>query len=44
LGLTPNVVFCEGMSAGIQPNTFIIYYGGADSVLGAAEVVVSLAS
>lgn len=41
LGLTPNVVFCEGMSVGEQADTFVIYYGGADSVLGAAEVRVT---
>jgi len=44
LGLTPNVVFCEGMRTGHQPDTFVIYYGAADSVLGAAEVVVSISS
>jgi len=40
LGLTPNVVFCEGWTRGTEEDSFIIFYGGADSVIGAAEVTV----
>lgn len=39
LGLTPNVVFCEGMKA-LGNDTFAIFYGGADSVVGVALVSV----
>eukprot|EP01089_Gocevia_fonbrunei_P000175 TRINITY_DN10178_c0_g1_i1.p1 TRINITY_DN10178_c0_g1~~TRINITY_DN10178_c0_g1_i1.p1 ORF type:complete len:358 (+),score=75.09 TRINITY_DN10178_c0_g1_i1:60-1133(+) len=42
LDLTPNVVFVEGMRKGISENTFVIYYGAADSVIGVAEVVVKI--
>ena len=37
LGLTPNVIFLEAaMSLG--NNTFLVFYGGADSVIG-SEIV-----
>jgi predicted GH43/DUF377 family glycosyl hydrolase len=42
LGLTPNVVFLEGWRK--KPghiNTFIGFYGAADSVIGIAEITVS---
>jgi predicted GH43/DUF377 family glycosyl hydrolase len=39
LGLTPYVVFTEGMRTyGNQPDTFMFYYGAADSVIGAAII------
>lgn len=37
LALVPNVVFCEGWSS-VGPNKFNLYYGGADSVIGAAAL------
>ncbi len=40
LGLTPNVVFANGLAAGARKNTFTVFYGGADSVLGSAEITV----
>ncbi len=40
LELTPNVVFCEGIEP-LGPNSFRIYYGGADSVVGVARVDVT---
>jgi predicted GH43/DUF377 family glycosyl hydrolase len=43
LGLTPNVVFLEGWRK--KPghiNTFIGFYGAADSVIGIAEITVSM--
>jgi predicted GH43/DUF377 family glycosyl hydrolase len=43
LGLTPYVVFVEGMRRhGNAPNSFVIYYGAADSVIGAAVVDVHI--
>lgn len=42
LGLTPNVVFANGMIRGPRPDTFILYYGGADSVIGTALITVLL--
>lgn len=39
LGLTPNVVFCNGMES-LGGDSFVIYYGGADSVIGSATVIV----
>lgn len=45
LGLTPNVVFVEGWQRYPNDNSmdrFLIYLGGADSVVGVAEVVVSI--
>jgi len=42
LGLTPNVVFVEGWTFGPKPDTFIIFYGAADSAIGMAEVIVSI--
>ena len=42
LGLTKNVVFTEGMRPyGDTPDTFMFYYGAADSVIGAAIVTVT---
>ena len=42
LGLTPNVVFVEGWHAiENEPNSFVIYYGAADSVVGAAKLTVT---
>jgi beta-1,2-mannobiose phosphorylase / 1,2-beta-oligomannan phosphorylase len=37
--LTPNVVFCEGWEQ-IDVNTFILYYGAADTAVGAALLTV----
>jgi len=34
LGLTPNVVFVEGWAPLPEPDTFVIFYGAADSVIG----------
>eukprot|EP01087_Luapelamoeba_hula_P015767 TRINITY_DN4750_c0_g2_i1.p1 TRINITY_DN4750_c0_g2~~TRINITY_DN4750_c0_g2_i1.p1 ORF type:complete len:363 (-),score=57.39 TRINITY_DN4750_c0_g2_i1:265-1353(-) len=42
LGLTPHVVFVEGMKADAKPNTFTFYYGAADSVVGIASVRVTI--
>eukprot|EP01114_Cavostelium_apophysatum_P010493 TRINITY_DN2427_c0_g1_i1.p1 TRINITY_DN2427_c0_g1~~TRINITY_DN2427_c0_g1_i1.p1 ORF type:complete len:391 (-),score=35.41 TRINITY_DN2427_c0_g1_i1:36-1142(-) len=42
LGLTPNVVFIEGIAPGQYPDTFIVFYGAADSYTGIAEVTVSV--
>jgi predicted GH43/DUF377 family glycosyl hydrolase len=43
LGLTPNVVFLEGWRPyPSRPNSFIAYYGGADSVMGAAVIDVHI--
>jgi len=42
LSLVPNVVFCEGMHASSDPDTFVIYYGAADSVIGQATVSVQI--
>jgi len=41
LGLTPNVVFCEGWTPvpGLN-NTFFVFLGGADSVVGVGMVSV----
>ena len=39
-GLTPNVVFCEGMVRGPEPDTFIVYYGAADTCVGSAKIIV----
>jgi predicted GH43/DUF377 family glycosyl hydrolase len=46
LALVPNVVFCEGWvrSGPVQGNGFTIYYGGADSVTGAANLQVHIKS
>jgi predicted GH43/DUF377 family glycosyl hydrolase len=39
LGLTPNVVFLEGWRPNtFLQNSFIAYFGGADSVMGAALI------
>jgi hypothetical protein len=44
LDLTPNVVFVEGWAR--FPNgandTFLVFYGGADSVIGIGKVVVNV--
>lgn len=37
LALVPNVVFCEGWAAS-GPNQYTLYYGGADSVIGAVSL------
>lgn len=45
LGLTPNVVFVEGWQrypGDSSNNRFLLYLGGADSVIGVAEVFVKL--
>jgi len=43
LGLTPNVVFCEGWTqVPNQPDSFIIFYGAADSVVGVAQISVTI--
>jgi len=43
LGLTPNVVFVEGWAPHpTRPDTFVIFYGAADSVIGSAIVSVSI--
>ncbi len=39
-GLVPNVVFIEGMKA-LGDDTFLVFYGAADSVLGTAVVKVN---
>jgi predicted GH43/DUF377 family glycosyl hydrolase len=47
LALVPNVVFCEGWEAmpanspGAGPDSFRLYYGGADSVIGVATLRMS---
>uniref|UniRef100_A0A6B2L8N7 Glycosyl hydrolase family 32 N-terminal domain-containing protein n=1 Tax=Arcella intermedia TaxID=1963864 RepID=A0A6B2L8N7_9EUKA len=42
LGLTPNVVFLEGwIPLPSQNNTFLAFYGGADSVMGAGIITVT---
>ena len=42
MGLTPNVVFLEGwIRIPGQANKFLVFYGGADSVIGAGIVEVS---
>jgi len=41
LGLTPNVVFLEGWKA-TGKDTFIAFYGAADSVVGAVEIDVEI--
>jgi len=42
LGLTPNVVFVEGWERyKNQNNTFVAYYGAADSVMGAFKISVT---
>jgi len=41
LGLTPNVVFVEGWRA-VGVDTFMIFYGAADSVIGVALVKVTV--
>eukprot|EP01139_Manchomonas_bermudensis_P012636 Amastigsp_a348253_7.p1 type:complete len:366 gc:universal Amastigsp_a348253_7:1115-18(-) len=43
LGLTPNVVFCEGWQrypGDTTGNRFLAYFGAADSVVGVAEIAV----
>lgn len=40
LGLTPNVVFLEGAKA-LGGDRFLVFYGGADSVIGVGEVTVT---
>ena len=45
LGLTPNVVFVEGWQrypGSPSKNHFLAYLGGADSVVGVAEIVVKI--
>jgi len=43
LSLTPNVVFCEGWSRiPNETNSFFVYYGGADSVMGVGKVSVKI--
>jgi predicted GH43/DUF377 family glycosyl hydrolase len=42
LGLTPNVVFLEGWRPYTLRNSFIAYFGGADSVIGAALIHVEI--
>jgi len=43
LALTPNVVFVEGWyPVPNKNNTFVIFYGAADSVIGAAELIVDI--
>jgi len=41
LSLTPNVVFLEGWQP-IDKDTFLVFYGGADSVIGAGEISVKI--
>jgi len=43
LGLTPNVVFVEGwIPHDSKPDHFVIFYGAADSVIGAAILSVTI--
>jgi len=43
LGLTPNVVFLQGWKpVSDQPDTFIAFYGAADSVVGVAQINVQI--
>jgi len=42
LGSTPNVVFVEGWTRLQEPDTFLIFYGAADSVIGAAVLHVQI--
>jgi len=43
LGLTPNVVFVEGWTRHpSKKDTFILFYGAADSTVGAAELTVTI--
>jgi len=43
LGLTPNVVFVEGwVRHPTKKDTFILFYGAADSAVGAAELTVTI--
>jgi predicted GH43/DUF377 family glycosyl hydrolase len=42
LGLTPNVVFLEAIAVTSTPNTFLVFYGAADSVVGSATITVTL--
>eukprot|EP00298_Acanthocystis_sp_HF-20_P002513 c12926_g1_i1.p1 GENE.c12926_g1_i1~~c12926_g1_i1.p1 ORF type:complete len:356 (-),score=151.68 c12926_g1_i1:26-1093(-) len=44
LKLTPNVIFTNGIRRETAKDTFTIYYGGADSVVGAATVTVTFSS
>jgi predicted GH43/DUF377 family glycosyl hydrolase len=41
-GLTPNVVFAEALAPGASPDTFTLYYGAADTTVGAATITVSI--
>jgi predicted GH43/DUF377 family glycosyl hydrolase len=42
-GLTPNVVFLQGWKqVADQKDTFLVFYGGADSVVGVALVTVAI--
>jgi len=41
LDLTPNVVFLEGWKP-LSSNTFLVFYGGADSVMGAGIISVTI--
>lgn len=43
LGLTPNVVFANGLMALGPANQFRLFYGGADSVIGQADIQVVVA-
>jgi len=43
LGLVPRVVFLEGAKA-LGNNRYLVFYGGADSVVGSAIVEVSMAN
>jgi len=42
LKLTPNVVFVQSMIPLSKKDTFLIFYGAADSVIGAAEISVTV--
>ncbi|PRP83685.1 hypothetical protein PROFUN_03840 [Planoprotostelium fungivorum] len=40
--LTPNVVFIEGWTRLAEPDTFLFFYGAADSLVGAAKLTVKI--
>eukprot|EP00659_Diplonema_papillatum_P001355 gene1355-2097_t len=40
-GFTPNVIFATGLAATETPDTFVVYYGAADTVVASATVRVT---
>jgi len=42
LSLTPNVVFIEGWAPTNKPDQFVVFYGGADSVIGVGLLTVTI--